>query len=68
MAQWQYSMLCAELDRNVNFDEALQKILQDYGMRGWELVQVLEPKSDARYHLVFKTKRPLYPNLEAAKH
>ena len=68
MAQWQYSMLCAELDRNVNFDEALQKILLDYGMRGWELVQLLEPKRDGRYHLVFKMERPLYPNLEAAKH
>lgn len=68
MAQWQYSMLSAELDRNVDFDEELQKILQDYGMRGWELVQVLEPKNDARHHLVFKTERPLYPNLEPAKH
>jgi hypothetical protein len=44
-----------------------QKILQDYGMRGWELVQVLEPKNDASYHFVFKTERPLYPSLEPAK-
>jgi len=51
-------MLCAELDGNVNFDEELQKILLDYGSRGWELVQVLRPKNDARYHLVFKMERP----------
>jgi hypothetical protein len=43
-----------------------QKILQDYGMRGWELVQVLEPKNDASYHFVFKTETPLYPSLEPA--
>lgn len=67
MAQWQYSMLRAKLDRNVNFDDELQKILLDYGMRGWELVQVLEPRNEDRYHLVFKTEKPLYPDLEPAK-
>ncbi len=68
MAQWQYSTMCTEFDRSINFDEDLRKILQDYGMRGWELVQVLQPKTDAPYHLVFKTERPLYPNLDPAKH
>jgi hypothetical protein len=68
MAQWQYSTISTDLDRTVGFDEELRKILQDYGMRGWELVQVLQPKTDTRYHLVFKTERPLYPNLEPAKH
>jgi hypothetical protein len=28
---------------------------------------VLQPKNDTRYHLVFKTERSLYPNLEPAK-
>ena len=37
-------------------------------MKGWELAQVLQPQNDARYHLVFKTQRPLYPKLEPAKH
>jgi hypothetical protein len=68
MAQWQYSMFSTELNRNVDFDEELRKILEDYGMKGWELVQVLQPQNDARYHLVFKTERPLYPKLEPAKH
>ena len=36
-------------------------------MKGWELVQVLQPKNDTRYHLVFKTQRPFFPNLEPAK-
>ena len=38
MAQWQYSTMCTDLDRSIDFDEDLRKILQDYGMRGWELV------------------------------
>ena len=62
MAQWQYKTLCTELNHSVDFDEELRKILQDYGMKGWELVQVLQPRNDALYHLVFKTERPLYPN------
>ncbi|MGB8064898.1 MAG: hypothetical protein WCF26_23635 [Candidatus Sulfotelmatobacter sp.] len=68
MAQWQYSMFSAELNRNVDFDEELRKILEDYGMKGWELAQVLQPQNDARYHFVFKTQRSLYPTLEPAKH
>ena len=36
-----------ELNRSVDFDEELRKILQDYGMKGWELVQVLQPRNDA---------------------
>jgi hypothetical protein len=67
MAQWQYETFCTELNRSVDFDEELRKILQNYGMKGWELVQVLQPKNDTRYHLVFKTERSLYPNLEPAK-
>ena len=66
MAQWQYKTLCTELNRSVDFDEELRKILQDHGMKGWELVQVLQPRNDALYHLVFKAERPLYPSLEPA--
>ncbi len=68
MSQWQYSTICPELNRSVDFEEELRKILQDYGMKRWELVQVLQPRNDTRYHLVFKTERPLYPSLEPAKH
>jgi hypothetical protein len=67
MAQWQYETFCTELNRSVDLDEKPRKILQDYGMKGWELVQVLQPKNDTRYHLVFKTQRSLYSNLEPAK-
>ena len=49
MAQWQYTTLRTELNRSVAFDEELRKILQDYGMKGWELVQVLPTKK--RYPL-----------------
>ena len=68
MAQWQYATLRTELNRSVDFDDELRTILQDYGMKGWELVQVLQPRSDALYHLVFKTERPLYPSLEPGEH
>ena len=67
MAQWQYTTLCTELNRNSNFDEELRKLLKEYGMKGWELVQVLPPRNDALYHLVFKTERSLYPSLEPAQ-
>jgi hypothetical protein len=67
MAQWQYKTLCTALNRSVDFDEELRKILQDYGMKGWELVQVLQPRIDGLYHLVFKTERSLYPSLEPAQ-
>jgi hypothetical protein len=68
MAQFQYATLSTELNRSVGFDEELRKILEDYGMKGWELVQVLQPTNDTHYHLVFKTERPLYPSLEPAQH
>ena len=64
MAQWQYATLCTELKGTVNFDTELQKILKNYGMKGWELVQVLQPGNDSLYHLIFKTQRSLYPSLE----
>lgn len=64
MAQWQYATLCTELKGSVNFDAELQKILKDYGMKGWELVQVVQPRNDSVYHLVFKTERSLYPSPE----
>ena len=41
MAQWQYKTFCTELSGSVDLDDELRKILQDYGMKGWELVQVL---------------------------
>lgn len=69
MAQWQYSTLCREIDGGgADFDDELRRILQEYGMQGWELVQALQLQNDSRYHLVFKTQRSLYPNLEPEKH
>jgi hypothetical protein len=45
MAQWQYATIDAELESGVDFDEELHRILDEYGMKGWELVQVLQPKA-----------------------
>jgi hypothetical protein len=67
MAQWQYKTFCTELKSSIDFDEELRSVLQDYGMKGWELVQVLQPQNDTRYHFVFKAHRPFFPNLEPAK-
>lgn len=64
MAQWQYATLRTELSGRNNFDEELRKILKDYGMKGWELVQVLQLRNDSVYHLVFKTERTLSPSTE----
>jgi len=36
-------------------------------MKGWELVQVLQPENDIRYHLVFKTRRPCFAKSRAGK-
>ena len=63
MEQWRYATFCTELNPSVDFDEELRKILQDYGMKGWEL-GAGAAQNDTRYHLVFKTERPLYPNLD----
>ena len=67
MAQSQYATLCTGLNRSVDFDEVLRKILQNYGLKEWELVQVLQPRNDAFYHLVFKAERSLCPSLEPGK-
>jgi hypothetical protein len=46
MAQWQYAMLCTELTVALTLMTNCET-LQDYGMKGWELAQVLQPRSDA---------------------
>jgi hypothetical protein len=46
MAQWQYKKFCTELKSSIDFDEELRSVLQDYGMNGSELVQVLQPQDD----------------------
>jgi hypothetical protein len=50
-----------ELKPDAEPDAQLEKILQEYGQQGWELVQVLhgqEAPDNPRCRLIFKPKGP----------
>ena len=62
MAEWQYRIQRIELRPDVDFDNQIITVLEDNGMKGWELVQVLHPyrvPEDPIYRLIFKTEKPL---------
>ena len=62
MSQWQYEIQRIEPRPDVDLDDQLKGVLQDYGMKGWELVQVLHRHrvpEDPIYRLIFKTEKPL---------
>jgi hypothetical protein len=45
-----------------DLDDQIETVLEDYGTKGWELVQVLHRHSvpeDPIYRLIFKTEKPL---------
>jgi hypothetical protein len=61
VAEWQYRIERIELKPDAEPDAQLEKILQEYGQQGWELVQVLhgqEAPDNPRCRLIFKTERP----------
>jgi hypothetical protein len=39
--QWQYQIHLIELLQDADFDDEVEKVLEEYGARGWELGQVL---------------------------
>jgi hypothetical protein len=60
MAEWQYQIQRVELRSGSDFDQELEKALQQYGARGWELVEVLpQHDSPSVYRLIFKAPKPL---------
>ncbi len=61
MSVWLYEIHRGELLPGIYFDDQIQKVLRDYGARGWELVQVLggSTTEDRTYRLIFKTEKPL---------
>ena len=62
MAEWQYRIERMELKPETDLDTELEKILQEYGQQGWELVQVLrvqETLDNSMCRLIFKTEKPL---------
>lgn len=58
---WLYQIHPIELPSGLDWDNQMQKVLREYGTRGWELVQVLDGSiTGARtYQLIFKTEKPL---------
>ena len=60
MAEWQYQIHRVELGSGNEFDEELEKTLEEYGAKGWELVEVLpQHDSTSMYRLIFKSPKPL---------
>ncbi len=61
MSVWLYQIHPIELPSGVDLDDQIQRVLREYGARGWELVQVLSGAAtgDRRYRLIFKTEKPL---------
>jgi hypothetical protein len=62
VAEWQYRIHRSELQHDADLDNQIVNVLQDYGTKGWELVQVLHrhrvPESPI-YWLIFKTEKTL---------
>jgi hypothetical protein len=62
VAEWQYRIHRIELPHDADFDNQVENVLQDYGTKGWELVQVLHRQTvpeDPMYRLIFKTEKTL---------
>ena len=61
MAEWQYQVHRLSLGEGGDFDEQIQATLAEFGAKGWELVDVLEPNDGSNvYRLIFKTAKPLH--------
>jgi hypothetical protein len=61
VAEWQYRIERIELKPDAEPDAQLEIILQEYGQKGWELVQVLhgqQAPDNPKCRLIFKTERP----------
>jgi hypothetical protein len=60
MAEWQYKIQRVELESGSDFDQQLEKALEQYGVKGWELVEVLPQQERPNvYRLIFKAPKPL---------
>jgi hypothetical protein len=62
MAQWQYRIHRIELLHDADLDHRLEDTLEEYGSKGWELVQVLhrhKTPEDPVYRVIFKTEKTM---------
>ena len=63
MGRWQYLTYRTKLVTQ-NWGEEIQSILSEHGDRGWELVQILDPREGDACDLIFKSEKPLIPPRE----
>jgi hypothetical protein len=60
MAEWQYQIHRMEIEPDGNVDRQLEAALAEYGTKGWELVEILQPENSvSAYRLIFKAAKPL---------
>jgi len=60
MAQFKYQIHRIELPPNADLDAQLEKVLDKYGMDGWELVQIMhrdKVSEEPKYGLIFKREK-----------
>jgi len=60
MAEFKYKIHRIEHRPDADFYDHLEKILDEYGMNGWELVQIMhrdKVSEDPIYGLIFKTQK-----------
>jgi hypothetical protein len=60
--EWQYRIERIELKPETDLYTELEKILQEYGQQGWELVQVLRGQQaldNSMCRLIFKAEKPV---------
>ena len=64
MAEWLYRIHRMELRQDADCDDEIEKVLEEFGAQGWELVQVLhrhQVPEDPIYRFIFKIEKPVGP-------
>lgn len=60
MAEWQYQIHRVDVGSPSDSDLELEKTLEQFGAKGWELVEILtQHGSPNEYRLIFKSPKPL---------
>ena len=64
MAEWMYRIHRMELPQEADNDEEMEKVLEEFGAQGWELVQILhrhKVPEDPIHRFIFKIEKPVGP-------
>jgi hypothetical protein len=62
MAAWQYKIHRVELLHGADLDGKIEGALEEYGAKGWELVQIMHRQQvpeDPTYRMIFKAEKTL---------